>query len=71
MLPWQWLLFEFSRLLAIVPASLGFIWCLWHTYVYEPDLDLEGPVLRRPPPDRIDYIIASLWVRNSLGREVG
>ncbi|KAF9448147.1 hypothetical protein P691DRAFT_670053 [Macrolepiota fuliginosa MF-IS2] len=60
-LPWQWLLFEFSRLLAIVPASLGFIWCLWQIYAYVPELGprVAGP--GRPPPDRIDYMIASFW----------
>ncbi|KAJ3577024.1 hypothetical protein NP233_g34 [Leucocoprinus birnbaumii] len=59
-LPWQWLLFEFSRLLAIVPASFGFIWCLWNIYTYQPELNrCSGP--GRPVPDRIDYIVASLW----------
>ncbi|KXN85172.1 hypothetical protein AN958_11594 [Leucoagaricus sp. SymC.cos] len=59
-LPWQSLLFGFSRLLAIVPASLGFIWCLWRLYVYTPEADrCASP--GRPSPDRIDYFIASLW----------
>ncbi|KAF5348243.1 hypothetical protein D9756_010502 [Leucocoprinus leucothites] len=59
-LPWPWLLFEFSRLLAVVPASLGFIWCLWNIYAYQPKVD-RCAGLGRPPPDRIDYIVASLW----------
>jgi len=42
-----------------VPASLGFIWCLWRIYVYDPNLQLGA--VGKPPPDRIDYIVASLW----------
>ncbi|EKM77255.1 hypothetical protein AGABI1DRAFT_130671 [Agaricus bisporus var. burnettii JB137-S8] len=57
-LPWQTLLFEFSRLLAIVPASLGFIWCIWHMYAYVP---CSMPCTARSVPDRIDYFVASLW----------
>lgn len=64
-LPWQWLLFEFSRLLAIVPASLGFVWCLWHIYAHVPNSDPYVVGVRRPIPDRIDYFIASLWVSSS------
>lgn len=60
-LSWQGLLFEFLRLLAIVPASLGFIWCLWNVYAFSPYLS-RCPSSDRPSPDRIDYIMASLWV---------
>lgn len=58
-LPWQMLLFEFSRLLAIVPASIGFMWCIWHLYTHVPCLT---PYTARSVPDRIDYLVASLWV---------
>ena len=58
-LPWQRLLGEFSRVLASVPASIGFMWCIWHMYAYVP---CSMPCTARSVPDRIDYFVASLWV---------
>ena len=52
------LLFEFSRLLSIVPAIFGTIYNLYH--VYQPPTYYAHNY--RPPPERVDYFISALWV---------
>ncbi|THV02077.1 hypothetical protein K435DRAFT_598456, partial [Dendrothele bispora CBS 962.96] len=49
------LLFEFSRLLSIVPALVGLVWnlgCFWWW---------DGGGGRKMPPDRMDYFVSALW----------
>ncbi|KAF8872625.1 N-glycosylation protein-domain-containing protein [Infundibulicybe gibba] len=50
------LLFEFSRLLAIVPAFFGTLYNIHHT-LYPPTSAPDG----RRPPARIDYLVSTLW----------
>ncbi|KAJ3970419.1 N-glycosylation protein-domain-containing protein [Lentinula raphanica] len=50
------LLFEFSRLLSIVPAFFGVLYHIYHIY-HPPTILIDG----RRPPERIDYIISALW----------
>ncbi|KAF9219261.1 hypothetical protein BS17DRAFT_741094 [Gyrodon lividus] len=66
-------LFESSRLLSVVPASLGAlinVWCLWSPPGYpttytshdqQDDVEHPGGWGRRCLPDRGDYLIAVLW----------
>ena len=49
------LLFEFSRLLSIVPAVVGTIYNLYHV-LYPPH-----QTSTRNPPERIDYFVSTLW----------
>ncbi|KIK64174.1 hypothetical protein GYMLUDRAFT_40460 [Collybiopsis luxurians FD-317 M1] len=51
------LLFEFSRLLSIVPALVNLCFHIYHIY-HPPHPD---PTSTRCPPERIDYIVAALW----------
>jgi len=51
------LLFEFSRLLAIVPAIFGTFYNLYHVY-QPPTYNSHN---HRPPPERVDYFISALW----------
>ncbi|KAF8152251.1 N-glycosylation protein-domain-containing protein [Crassisporium funariophilum] len=51
------LLFEFSRLLSIVPAILGTIYNLYHIY-HPPTYNAHN---HRPPPERVDFFISALW----------
>ncbi|TFK25900.1 hypothetical protein FA15DRAFT_589546 [Coprinopsis marcescibilis] len=47
-------LFEFSRLLSVVPALCGFFFCLWQM--------LPLGVCGGPPiPGRVDWFVAALW----------
>ncbi|KAF9074278.1 N-glycosylation protein-domain-containing protein [Rhodocollybia butyracea] len=52
------LLFEFSRLLSVVPALCGVFYLAYHVR-YPPDSadDVSG----RRPPDRVDFLISILW----------
>ncbi|RDB21835.1 N-glycosylation protein eos1 [Hypsizygus marmoreus] len=50
------LLFEFSRLLSIVPAIFGTLYNLYHVY-QPPGSRADG----RHPPERIDFAISALW----------
>ncbi|KAF8630556.1 hypothetical protein AX17_005368 [Amanita inopinata Kibby_2008] len=50
-------LFEFSRLLAIVPAVIGTLYNLYH--VYNPPT--YSPFPGRKPPERIDFFVSALW----------
>ncbi|KIM44330.1 hypothetical protein M413DRAFT_379368 [Hebeloma cylindrosporum] len=52
------LLFEFSRLLSIVPAIFGITYNLYH--IYQPPTYNHTPNTR-PPPERVDYFISALW----------
>ncbi|KAF8966745.1 N-glycosylation protein-domain-containing protein [Flammula alnicola] len=52
------LLFEFSRLLSIVPAIFGTLYNLYH--IYRPPTYDSAPNTR-PPPERVDYFISALW----------
>ncbi|KAF8804173.1 hypothetical protein BYT27DRAFT_7214247 [Phlegmacium glaucopus] len=51
------LLFEFSRLLSVVPAIFGTIYNLYHVY-RPPTYNTNN---NRPPPERVDYFISALW----------
>ncbi|KAL0951991.1 hypothetical protein HGRIS_008645 [Hohenbuehelia grisea] len=51
------LLFEFSRLLSIVPALLGTLYNLYYLF-YPPQADAEA---RRAPPESVDFFVAALW----------
>ncbi|KDR72822.1 hypothetical protein GALMADRAFT_212843 [Galerina marginata CBS 339.88] len=53
------LLFEFCRLLSIVPAIFGTLYNLYHIY-RPPTYDNTIPNTR-PPPERVDYFISALW----------
>ena len=53
------LLFESSRLLSIVPAVLGILYNLYQAY--NPSTVPLPPDSRRPP-ERIDRLVAALWV---------
>ncbi|KAG7085593.1 hypothetical protein E1B28_003144 [Marasmius oreades] len=53
------LLFEFSRLLSIVPACIGIIWCTWCIVHHEGEVALSTKTQDRP--DRLDYIVSILW----------
>ncbi|KAF9039328.1 hypothetical protein BJ165DRAFT_1416599 [Panaeolus papilionaceus] len=54
------LLFEFSRLLSIVPALIGTIYYLYFLYhPPEKGINWDDPI--RPPPERIDYFVTVLW----------
>lgn len=66
-------LFEFCRLLSIVPAVLGTMWNLysmiWLPGSTGPNLDEGihgGGWGRRSPPERVDFFVATLWVRSTL-----
>ncbi|KAJ8516727.1 hypothetical protein ONZ45_g5995 [Pleurotus djamor] len=49
------LLFEFSRLLAIVPALIGTLYNLYFVF--------HGPDVYQPgKPEKVDYAVAALWV---------
>lgn len=48
------ILFEVSRLLAVVPALCGVLWCAWHFFL-EPNS--SNAVYKG------DYVVAALWVR--------
>ncbi|KAF5376489.1 hypothetical protein D9615_008648 [Tricholomella constricta] len=50
------LLFEFSRLLSIVPAIFGTLYNLYHIY-QPPPPRLDG----RSTPERVDFAISALW----------
>ena len=52
-------LFEFSRLLSIVPAFCGTVYCIYRLF-YPDETRIPGA---RPPPGRVDYFISALWVR--------
>ncbi|KAF8183631.1 N-glycosylation protein-domain-containing protein [Pholiota molesta] len=52
------LLFEFARLLSIVPAVFGTLYNLYHIYNPPPYTVIPNT---RPPPQRIDYFISALW----------
>jgi len=53
------LLFEFSRLLSIVPAVVGTVYNLYHV-LYPPQASSHHST-RKPPPERIDYFVSTLW----------
>jgi hypothetical protein len=60
------LVFEFCRLLSIVPAVLGTMWNLY-SMVWLPcsaggDGDVGGGWGRRSTPERLDFFVAALWV---------
>lgn len=50
------ILFEFSRLLSIVPSIFGTLYNLYHTY--QPPISSEDG---RTPPERVDFAISALW----------
>ncbi|PFH44917.1 hypothetical protein AMATHDRAFT_72117 [Amanita thiersii Skay4041] len=50
-------LFEFSRLLAIVPALIGTLYNIYK--FYRPPMDEVVP--GRKPPERIDFFVSALW----------
>ncbi|KAJ4490630.1 N-glycosylation protein-domain-containing protein [Lentinula aciculospora] len=52
------LLFEFSRLLSIVPAFFGILYHIYHIYHPPNPTALNDG---RSPPERIDYVISALW----------
>ncbi|KAF8334348.1 N-glycosylation protein-domain-containing protein [Amanita rubescens] len=54
------LLFEFSRLLSIVPAIVGTIYNLYHV-LYPPHHQATSSNSTRNPPERIDYFVSTLW----------
>ncbi|KAG5643975.1 hypothetical protein DXG03_009264 [Asterophora parasitica] len=49
-------LFEFSRLLSIVPAVFGTLYNIYHTY-QPPPTHVDGHLA----PQRIDFLISALW----------
>ncbi|KAK2463308.1 hypothetical protein APHAL10511_004963 [Amanita phalloides] len=51
------LLFELSRLLAVVPALVGTLYNLYR--LYSPPT--SSPFPARKPPERIDYLVSALW----------
>ncbi|KAF8627952.1 hypothetical protein AX15_004164 [Amanita polypyramis BW_CC] len=51
------LLFEFSRLLAVVPAVVGTLYNLYHVYCPP----ASSPYSGRKSPGRIDYFVSALW----------
>jgi hypothetical protein len=53
------LLFEFSRLLSIVPAIVGMLYNIFRIH-HPPEPVLDG---RRRPPEQVDYLVSALWVR--------
>jgi len=59
------LLFEFSRLLSIVPAFFGTIWNLywliWLPTAIDTVSDSGGWGGRKTPPERADFFVAALW----------
>ncbi|PPQ87003.1 hypothetical protein CVT25_009512 [Psilocybe cyanescens] len=54
------LLFEFARLLSIVPAVFGTLYNLYFL-VWPPQARQVGMGVGRPPPERVDYFISALW----------
>ncbi|KAF9560420.1 hypothetical protein CPC08DRAFT_636672 [Agrocybe pediades] len=52
------LLFEFSRLLSIVPAIFGTMYNLYH--IWRPPSPIAGST--RQPPERLDYFVSAIWV---------
>ncbi|KAF9530117.1 N-glycosylation protein-domain-containing protein [Crepidotus variabilis] len=56
------LLFEFSRLLSIVPALIGTVYNLYYIF-HPPSRDQWGGDGRgsRAPPDVLDFFVAALW----------
>ncbi|KAF9481445.1 hypothetical protein BDN70DRAFT_905242 [Pholiota conissans] len=52
------LLFEFARLLSVVPAVFGTLYNLYHIYNPPPYVIVPNT---RPPPQRTDYFISALW----------
>ncbi|KAE9394955.1 hypothetical protein BT96DRAFT_862355 [Gymnopus androsaceus JB14] len=54
------LLFEFSRLLSIVPALFGVFYLCYHIYSPpDPTTVVDGS--GRRPPERVDFGVAALW----------
>ncbi|KAF8874521.1 N-glycosylation protein-domain-containing protein [Gymnopilus junonius] len=53
------LLFEFSRLLSIVPAIFGTLYNIYH--IYHPPVYDKAIPNARPPPERVDFFISVLW----------
>ncbi|KAF4622586.1 hypothetical protein D9613_009238 [Agrocybe pediades] len=51
------LLFEFSRLLSIVPAIFGTMYNLYH--IWRPPSPIAGST--RQPPERLDYFVSAIW----------
>ncbi|KAK1226944.1 hypothetical protein PQX77_010077, partial [Marasmius sp. AFHP31] len=50
------LLFQFSRLLSVVPSFIGMLWCILCIVHYESE-----EVTTRRRPERVDYLVSLLW----------
>ncbi|KAF9467533.1 hypothetical protein BDZ94DRAFT_1305175 [Collybia nuda] len=55
------LLFEFSRLLSIVPAIFGTLYNLYQIY----DPPTAHPTPGKAPPQRVDFAISAIWASSS------
>ncbi|KAF9267137.1 hypothetical protein L218DRAFT_856276 [Marasmius fiardii PR-910] len=53
------LLFGFSRLLSVVPACIGIIWCTW--CIADQEDEVSSGTKPRGRPDRLDYLVSILW----------